>query len=162
LHASDSGFGQYIGTGTVSFTSMATGTSSATDTNANLVADISSTATNMVTVTYVFVPPAGGSLSGFVYLDGNNNGIRDANQVRIQGVTVTLSGVNDLNQPVTSVTVTGPDGSYLFNLRPGTYQITETQPTGFLEGQADVGTLGGQVINSDQIGSIVVPSGGNG
>src|SRR5439155_10444852 len=121
-------------------------------------------ATGTVTVTYVFeVPPAVGSLSGFVYLDGNNNGIRDVGEFGIQGVTVSLSGVNDLSQQVSSITVTGPDGSYIFgNLRPGTYQITETQPSGFLEGQADVGTLGGQVINSDQIGAIVVSSGANG
>src|SRR5262249_40254022 len=164
LHASDSGFSQYIGTGTVSFTSTANGSSLVTDTNGNVVSLTNSSAPTMVPVPYVFVtPPVAGSLSGFVYLDGNNNGIRDANEFGIQGVTVTLSGVNDLNQPVTSITVTGPDGSYLFgNLRPGTYQITETQPTGFLEGQADVGTLGGVVINSDQIGAIPLSSGANG
>ena len=33
-----------------------------------------------------------GKLSGFAYVDGNNNGVKDAGEVGIPGVTITLTG----------------------------------------------------------------------
>src|SRR5262249_31361340 len=82
-----------------------------------------------------------GSLSGFVYLDNNQNGVRDAADAAPQGVTVTLQG-NGLTTPAT----TDGNGAYSFtNLAPGTYTVTETQPAGLDQGTNNIGNLGGTV-----------------
>lgn len=76
------------------------------------------------------------SLSGFVYVDANNDGIKQAGEAGISGVTVTITGTDDLGGSVTFQGTTAADGSYTFaDLRPGTYTLTETQPNGFTDGQ---------------------------
>jgi SdrD B-like domain/Domain of unknown function (DUF4214) len=106
------------------------------------------------------------SLSGFVYLDSNNNGVKDPNESGIDGVTVTLTGTNDLGASVQQVQATGADGSYLFsNLRPGTYIVTETRPLDYLTGKTGIGTVNGVVDGSlasstaNRITSIALPAG---
>ncbi len=85
------------------------------------------------------------TLSGYVYLDPDNNGIKEAGEIGIGGVTVTLTGMDDQGTPITMVQTTGADGSYSFSgLRPGTYVITETHPNGFIDGQDTIGTQGGK------------------
>ncbi len=80
------------------------------------------------------------SLSGYVYQDLNNNGVREPGESGIQGVTVTLTGTDDLGNTVNTVATTGTNGAYNFtNLRPGIYQISETQPTGYTSGINAVG-----------------------
>src|SRR5204862_378889 len=103
----------------------------------------------------------------------NANNPKDAGEPGIGGVTLTLSGTNGLNQSITATVVTAADGTYTFStdsnnnpLRPGTYQITETVPSGYLTGAAAVGTVNGSadgtVSSATQISSIVVTSGQNG
>src|SRR5262249_30061400 len=94
---------------------------------------------------YIVVNPIGtGSISGFVYCDANNNGIKEPGDLPIAGVTVTLMGVTSQGQQVTLKTLTGPDGGYIFSaLNPGTYKVVETQPAGFLDGKDAVGTING-------------------
>ncbi len=76
-----------------------------------------------------------GALSGYVYVDANDNGVKDSGETPIQGVSVTLTGTNDLGAITSATTTTAADGSYSFtNLRPGTYTVTETQPSGYLDG----------------------------
>jgi hypothetical protein len=95
-------------------------------------------------------------LSGIVYVDSNNNGNVDPGEIRIPGVVMTLSGVNNLGDPVFIQTTTDANGAYQFcNLRFGTYTITETQPPDFIQGQVTVGTLGG-VSGIDVVSGIVV------
>ncbi len=90
------------------------------------------------------------SLSGFVYYDQDNLGYKAANDPPIPGTVVTLTGTTDLGVSVQTATQTAADGSYDFgNLRPGVYQITETQPQGYSQGTNTVGSLGGSV-NGDQ------------
>jgi hypothetical protein len=89
------------------------------------------------------------SLSGFVYADtsqgGYNDGIMEAGEQGIAGVTVTLSGTTDLGGLSISTT-TNANGFYLFNnLRPGTYSIAETSPAGWVDGKDTIGTPGGTV-----------------
>ena len=56
------------------------------------------TAQATVTVNVVeFIPS---SLSGFVYYDTNNDGIRDASEQRVAGVTITLTGTDYLGAAV--------------------------------------------------------------
>src|SRR6266436_3581020 len=62
------------------------------------------------------------SLSGYVYSDVNDNGLRDGGDQPIAGTTITLTGSNDLGTAVNLTTTTAADGSYeISNLRPGTY-----------------------------------------
>ena len=103
------------------------------------------------------------SLSGVVFSDLNNNGAQNPGEAGVGGVTVTLSGTDDLSNPVSATTVTLGDGSYSFGtLRPGTYTITETQPGTFLDGIDTAGTLGGSNAVNDVISAISVAPAQNG
>src|SRR5439155_915967 len=98
------------------------------------------------------LPPA--SLAGYVYSDTDNDGVKDGGEAGIPGVTVTLTGTDDLGNPVNTSTMTGADGSYSFtDLRPGTYTYTATQRYGFLDGKDTIGTPGGTTGN-DQFSNI--------
>ncbi len=62
-----------------------------------------------------------GSISDKVFFDTNNNGIRDANEPGITGVTVTLYNASGI--PIV-VTTTDINGNYLFdNLTPSNYTV---------------------------------------
>jgi hypothetical protein len=101
------------------------------------------------------------SLSGSVYLDGNDNGVRDPGEMGIPGVAVALSGNDYLGNPVSQTQQTGPDGSYSFTgLRPGLYTLMDSQPAGYLPGASSVGNLGG-TVNGNQM-SVNVPAGAAG
>ena len=99
-----------------------------------------------------------GSISGTVFQDDNGNGIQDAGEVGIEGVTVTLTGTDDFGNPVDITVVTDASGNYSFdNLNPGSYTVTQTQPAGFNDG-ADNGAPGSTVGN-DQISNITLGAG---
>src|SRR5205814_946583 len=104
-------------------------------------------------------------LSGFVYHDANNNALKEAGEAGIRGVTVTLTGTDDLGNAVSVTTTTAADGSYRFgNLRPSNaagYTLTETQVPGLLDGQDTIGTPGGTAGN-DQFSAVVLSAGFNG
>ncbi len=96
-----------------------------------------------------------GALAGFVYCDSNNNGMKDAGEGGLSGVTITLTGTSVMGA-VNLTLQTGADGSYGFNnLAPGTYTLTETQPAGYGDGLDKAGSLGGTVAN-DVISGIAV------
>src|SRR5438046_2903983 len=60
------------------------------------------------------------NLSGVVYLDRNNNGVFDAGDTGLGGVTLTLTGYDggfDTNA-VSLTTTTQPNGSYIFTNVP--------------------------------------------
>jgi len=83
-------------------------------------------------------------LSGFVYIDLNNNGVREPGEPPVPGVTVTLTGTNDLGAIVPLVVATDANGFYHFdNLRAGSYTIRKTPPAGLLEGKMSLGTIRG-------------------
>ena len=114
-------------------------------------------------VSYNFgeVPPS--TLSGYVYIDANDNGVKDAGDAGIAGVAVRLAGIDDLGNPVSAVTTTDAGGAYSFGiLRPGTYVVTETQPAGYLDGlDSRNGAVLGGSRTTDVIGGIVVGPGGD-
>ena len=87
-----------------------------------------------------------GSLAGSVYVDQNENGRRDANEIGLAGVRVTLI---DQNNPTTRVSVvTDTGGNYRFvKMFPGSYRLRETQPVNFVDGGETAGTAGGTVGN---------------
>lgn len=91
-----------------------------------------------------------GSLSGFVFVDANGDGRRDAGDTPIPGVVIVLSWI-DANGNLQQIsTETGADGSYRFDgLEAGEYTIREEQPRGFTDGDDFLGTLGGQQANDE-------------
>ncbi len=110
-------------------------------------------ATVVITVTEVI---SDSSISGIVYCDSNVSGSYEASELRIPGTVITLTGVDDQGRTVNLSVMTGSDGAYSFDeLRPGTYQVAETQPTAMLDGEDSIGTLGGTVTN-DRFSSIVL------
>ncbi len=101
-----------------------------------------------------------GSLAGTVYRDDNNDGILGAAEVRIPGVLITLTGVDVLGNPVSLTTTTDSSGNYSFGfLVPGTYNVTETQPTQFADGIDTPGTLGANTTTDDRFGGVSVGPG---
>ena len=99
------------------------------------------------------------SLGGFVYVDANNNGIKDPGETGIQGGAVTLTGTDDLGDPVNLSQATAADGSYNFaNLRPGTYTLSETGPNGYQDGKDTAGSQGG-TVGHDTISNITLQPG---
>lgn len=96
------------------------------------------------------------SISGFVYVDVRNNGVKDPTDTGLPNVPVTLSG------PVTRTVFTGPDGDYHFdNLPAGTYTVTETQPLAFRDGQDTIGTPAAGSAENDRFVDVVVTTASN-
>jgi protocatechuate 3,4-dioxygenase beta subunit len=94
---------------------------------------------NNPTIDAGYYKPA--SLGDFVWDDTNGNGRQDAGEPGISGLTVTLTGTAGDGTTVNLTTSTGPDGSYSFtNLKPGTYTVTFTKPTGTAFTGQDNGT----------------------
>ena len=97
-----------------------------------------------------------GGLSGLVYQDLNDDGIRQPSEPAIPGVTVTLFN----GTTTVGTTTTAADGTYNFTALPaGTYRVVETQPAGFTDGKDTVGSVGGTLVSPDTISSISLPAG---
>ncbi len=106
---------------------------------------LTSTATVNLTV-LEFIPS---SLSGYSYLDSNNNGIKDAGELPLSGVTITLTGNDANNATISQTKVSAADGSYTFtNLAPGTYSVGKIQPVFLVDGKETVGSQGGTAANN--------------
>src|ERR1051325_7844280 len=105
-------------------------------------------------------PPPPSSLCGFVYNDANNNGTKQGNEAPIAGVTINLSGTDNLGAPVSATTTTAADGRYCFtNLQAGTYTISEVQPPGYADGQDTQGTPGTGTTGNDVFSNITLDAG---
>ncbi len=74
----------------------------------------------------------------FVWNDLNANGIQNAGEPGINGVTLTLTGTNVFSQPVTDHATTSGNGGYLFTEAPGTYTVT-VDASNFVTGGALAG-----------------------
>lgn len=67
--------------------------------------------------------PKGGAISGRVWLDENNDGLRNSEEIAAAGLVVSLYRADDLSVPVASET-TDADGAYSFQgLEAGTYKV---------------------------------------
>lgn len=89
------------------------------------------------------------SLSGHVYHDANNNGLREPGEAGIGGVTLVVIREGDhfaAEQSWTLTTTT--DGSWsVGGLYPGLYRVEEVQPEGYYDGLDRPGSLGGLAHN---------------
>ena len=97
-------------------------------------------------------------LSGTVFADLANDGIQQLpNDLGLGGVTLNLTGTDDLGAAVTATTTTAADGSYSFTgLRPGTYTVTEpTQPAGTVNGITTAGSAGGTATPVATLPSVI-------
>jgi hypothetical protein len=98
-------------------------------------------------------PPAPSSLSGIAYLDNNMNGVFDFGDQGLVGITETLTGTDVNGNAVSMTTQTGNDGSYHFTgLLAGTYTITESRPSNFVDETPNLGT------GATNDGSLVPPT----
>ncbi|MCL2622587.1 MAG: SpaA isopeptide-forming pilin-related protein, partial [Planctomycetaceae bacterium] len=95
-----------------------------------------------------------GSLSGYVYEDDNDNGVKDPNEKGIGNVKVDLYVWDAAQSKYAFLKTTTTDalGFYEFaNLDPlQTYMLKETQPTAYLDGKNMVGTLGGNLSEKSE------------
>src|SRR5205823_13044677 len=90
------------------------------------------------------VVPGTASISGAVYADLNNNGVKEPGELGIAGVLVTLTGTDNLGHAVVLTATTDGNGNYSFTgLSAGNYTLTETQPYGYDDGLDSLGTVNG-------------------
>lgn len=148
---------------TITVNTTVASTASGTITNtANVTATETetNTANNSATQTTALVVP--GSISGFAYIDVNQNGVRDTGDTAIPNVVITLTGTDLQGAAVNRQATTDTTGAYTFNdVLPGTYQLVQTQPEGLRDGQANVGTGATGTAGTNQITSITLTSGAN-
>ncbi|HEX9000203.1 MAG TPA: SdrD B-like domain-containing protein [Blastocatellia bacterium] len=101
----------------------------------------------------------GSWLSGFVYCDSDNDGVKDSGEAGIANVEIRL--LNSGGQ-VVDTTQTDSSGLYKFNIaQPGTYSVMEVQPTGSTvtgDGKDAAGNCGG-IAGNDLISNITVTTG---
>ena len=114
---------------------------------------------NGINYDFCELPPA--SLSGHVYRDDNNDGVRQNSEPLLEGVTIRLfdNSGNKIGEVATD-----DEGYYQFTgLGKGTYRIEETTPSGYIDGKESIGRIAGRIVGEldgrDAIKSIVLPSG---
>ncbi|QDV69892.1 Serine-aspartate repeat-containing protein D precursor [Rosistilla carotiformis] len=104
---------------------------------------------------YDFCEAAPASISGYVYHDQSNDGIRDATETPIPGARVDLI---DSTGVVVASRQTDANGFYKFdNLLPGNYTLRETTPAGYLDGLDTAGIIAGATVGrADNPGDRIV------
>jgi len=100
----------------------------------------------------------GADIQGLVWQDFNNDGQVNFGEKAIENVTITLTGTNDLGDAVNLSTTTDVDGIYMFvDLRPSDatgYTITETQPSGFVDGIDALGIVDGVPVGNSSVNDV--------
>jgi len=101
--------------------------------------------------------PAG--ISGYVYLDSNQNGDFDSGESGLANVELALLRAD--GSAAGQKTTTDSTGFYQFvNLMPATYGVAETQPAGYYDGLDTAGDAGGMAHNpGDLIDGVQLASG---
>ncbi|MYM26026.1 hypothetical protein GTP46_25690 [Duganella sp. FT135W] len=147
------------------FTTADVGTNDAKDSDANVTSGktasvtLASGAVNNDLDAGIVVVQA--KLGDTVWEDKNANGVQDAGESGIAGVTVQLKNAAGT---VVQTTTTGADGKYSFTADPGNYTVSVTAPSGYLFTGKDVGsddTVDSDFGSTGQSNSVVLASGDN-
>ena len=99
---------------------------------------------SVIDVNFGFVKPA--SLGDYTWMDVNRDGIQDADEPALPGVTVTLtyadgSAVTDASGNAVTAKTSDANGKYSFeNLLPGDYKVSFQAPAGYEATTSDAGT----------------------
>ncbi|QDU25163.1 Serine-aspartate repeat-containing protein D precursor [Anatilimnocola aggregata] len=114
-------------------------------------------------INYDFCEKEPAMVSGYVYHDRDNDGIREQGEETIPGTTIILL---DAGGTQIATQVTDQNGFYKFTgLGAGTYMIVEVQPTGWSDGKDTPGTIGGVTVGTatnDKQNNVVLLNGDNG
>ena len=99
---------------------------------------------SVIDVNFGFVKPA--SLGDYTWMDVNRDGIQDADEPALPGVTVTLtyadgSAVTDASGNAVTAKTSDANGKYKFeNLLPGDYKVSFQAPAGYEATTSDAGS----------------------
>ena len=99
---------------------------------------------SVIDVNFGFVKPA--SVGDYTWMDVNRDGIQDADEPALPGVTVTLtyedgSAMTDASGNVVTAKTSDANGKYSFeNLLPGGYKVSFQAPAGYEATTSDAGT----------------------
>lgn len=120
-------------------------------------------------VRYDFAEALPAAVSGFVYVDADNDGIFDPGETPLAGVQIQVIPLNTISSQNTIILTTNASGYYeATGLAPGTYRIVQpTQPTGYFDGLDTPGTVNGVQVGTvnnpgDSLEMIVLGGGGVG
>ncbi len=105
------------------------------------------------------VTVASSSVAGQLFRDFDDDGVRDAEDTGVGGITLTLTGTSFDGQPVTRTVTTAANGSYVFPYLPeGTYQISRgtIAETYLNPGRSVVGTASGTAASATLIQNIAL------
>jgi hypothetical protein len=124
------------------YTPTATGQGTiATDSNATPSATTPATlpgGSSDQSIDFGFYQPV--TIGNYVWNDANDNGIQDAGESGISGVTLTITGTDGAGNSVTGTTTTDATGMYSFTEAPGTYTVSVTTPSGYAPTTTGQGT----------------------
>ncbi|WP_018684195.1 SdrD B-like domain-containing protein [Actinokineospora enzanensis] len=127
-------------------------------TNATKVNDNSFTVTLLQganSANNLFAEKPTSSFAGSVYIDANNDGIRQGAETGIQNTLVSLAGTDSQGNAISLTMSTDSNGLFMFPaLRQGIYSLAENQPLGYSDGKDTAGTSGGSTTISDLISGI--------
>ena len=99
------------------------------------------------------------SLSGQVFVDGNNNGTRDGGEPALGLVRIDLQGTGTSNASVAVSATSDNNGAFTFSqLLPGTYRMTVASISGYADGKNTAGSAGG-VVSANVISAISITAG---
>jgi hypothetical protein len=128
----------------------------------SIAAILTATMVGVLALAHAQPAAAGGtSISGVVYQDLNNNGVKDPGEPGIPGVTITLQGTESSTAGVTQTTTTDANGAFSFSTGVCClYSVTETQPAGFDDGLDSAGSQEcAPTVGNDAISNIDVDCG---
>lgn len=97
-------------------------------------------------------------ISGYVYLDVNNNGVKDPQERGVGGVRIDL--IDTSTNTVLETQRTDFRGFYQFTIfQPGTYRIVEHSPRLIMDGRDTIGSFGGTAGNDEFTITLQLPGG---
>jgi allantoicase len=100
-----------------------------------------------------------GGIAGVKWSDDNGDGVQDSNETKLAGWVIQLVGPTGSEITPTTIDTTDAGGNYgFFDLKPGSYTVTEIQQTGWTQtfpvsGQHDVTLISGQTFETLDFGN---------